>query len=114
MMRKLLTCLALAATPLAGAPALAHPEGHDREVAERAPTLPEIAKYSINRLVAQSKLPRSWVDAVAVRTFTRTRNGAEQVVVEFRNDAINDPAKRRLFVVMHPAGNFISANHRLN
>lgn len=113
-MKNRLLWLALAASPLAVMPAFAHPEGHDQEVAERAPTLPEIAKYSINRLVAQSKLPRSWVDAVAVRTFTRRRGGAEQVIVEFRNNAISDPAKRTLFVVMHPAGNFISANHRLN
>lgn len=114
MMKKLLLCLALAVSPLAVIPASAHPEGHDREAEERAPTLPEIAKYSVNRLVAQSKLPRSWAEAVAVRTFTRTRGGAEQVIVEFRNDAISNPAKRTLFVVMHPTGNFISANYRLN
>lgn len=111
-MRKFLITLASAAIAMTSGPALAHPDGHEGEY-ERAPTIPELAREAVVKLISQAKLPASWSSARDVRTFTRSRGGTEQLVVEFRNNAITNRAKRSLFVVMTRGGQFISANHRL-
>lgn len=111
-MRKYLVALAGAAIAIGSTPVLAHPGGHDEEY-ERAPSIPELAREGIVRLIAQAKLPASWSGARDVRTFSRSRGGAQQLVVEFRNDSIRNRTKRSLFVVMTQGGQFISANHRL-
>lgn len=111
-MRILLFALASAAIAMTSATVHAHPGGHEGEY-ERAPTIPELARDSVAKLISQAKLPASWSSARDVRTFTRSRGGAEQLVVEFRNDAIRQRAKRSLFVIMTRGGQFISANHRL-
>lgn len=110
-MRKLLIALAGAAFAFQITPAMAHPEPDDGY--QRAPTIPDLALDGIAKLISQGKLPSSWMTATPVRTFTRSRGGNEQLVVEFRNNAIREPAKRTLFVVMTRGGQFISANHRL-
>lgn len=111
-MRLFLVTLASAAIAMASAPVHAHPGGHEGEY-ERAPSIPELARDSVVRLISQAKLPASWSTARDVRSFTRSRGGTEQLVVEFRNDAIRQRAKRSLFVIMTRGGQFISANHRL-
>ena len=110
-MRKLLIGLAFSAFAFQIAPAFAHPEPDDG--IERAPSIQELALDGVAKLISQGKLPSSWMTATPVRTFTRERGGAEQLVVEFRNNSVSDPAKRTLFVVMTRSGQFISANHRL-
>ena len=110
-MRKLLIGLAFSAFAFQVTPAVAHPEPEDG--IERAPSIPDMALDGVAKLISQGKLPSSWMAATPVRTFTRERSGTEQLVVEFRNNAVSDPAKRTLFVVMTRSGQFISANHRL-
>ena len=41
------------------------------------------------------------------------KNGKQQMVVTFRNDAVRQPAKRTLYVMMTTDGEFVSANHKL-
>jgi Family of unknown function (DUF6488) len=110
-MRKMLIILASAATVMTAVPATAHPDPYEEY--ERTPTVPELARAAIAKLIAQSKLPASWSTAAEVRTFTRMRGSTEQLIVEFRNAGVREPAKRTLFVVMTRSGQFISANHRL-
>jgi hypothetical protein len=111
MMRKLLLGFAGTILAVTAVPAFAHPEPDDG--AERGPTIPDLALDGVAKLISQGKLPASWMSATVVRTFSRSRGGDTQLIVEFRNDAIRDPAKRTLFVVMNRSGQFISANHRL-
>ena len=112
-MRNFLICLAGASVALSAAPAIAHPEEESGSRYQRAPSTTELAGEAVAKLVAQSKLAASWTNARAVTTTTRTRKGAEQYVVTFRNDAIRQPAKRMLYVVMTSDGRFVSANHKL-
>ena len=112
-MRNFLICLAGASFALSTAPAIAHPEDEMAGRYERAPSTAELANEAVVKLVAQSKLPTSWTKARAVKTATRTRKGAEQYVVTFRNDAIRQPAKRMLYVIISADGKFVSANHKL-
>lgn len=112
-MRNFLTCLAGATFALSAAPANAHPEDEMAGRYERAPSTAELANEAVVKLVAQSKLATSWTKARAVKTVTRTRKGAEQYVVTFRNDAIRQPAKRMLYVIISADGKFVSANHKL-
>ena len=112
-MRTFLICLGGASLILSAAPATAHPEDDFGGKYERAPSRTELAEEAVVKLVSQSKLPASWTQAKAVKIETRTRKGAEQYVVTFRNGAIRQPAKRMLYVVMNSDGRFISANHKL-
>lgn len=112
-MRTFLICLGGASLALSAAPATAHPEDHFGGKNERAPSRTKLAEKAVVKLVSQSKLPASWTQATAVKIETRTRKGAEQYVVTFRNGAIRQPAKRMLYVVMNSDGRFISANHKL-
>ena len=112
-MRNFLICLAGASFALSAVPAIAHPEDEMTGRYQRAPSTAELAGEAVVKLVAQSKLATSWTKARAVKTATRTRKGAEQYVVTFRNDAIRQPAKRMLYVVMTSDGRFVSANHKL-
>ena len=112
-MRNFLICLAGASFALSAAPAIAHPEDEMAGRYQRAPSTAELANEAVVKLVAQSKLATSWTKARVVKTVARTRKGTEQYVVTFRNDAIRQPAKRMLYVVMTSDGRFVSANHKL-
>ena len=94
-------------------PALAHPE-HDgpSRTAERRP-VSERAKDAVVKLVTQAKLSATWSKAQPIKTSVRTKNGAQQWVVVFQNKAERRAARRLLYVLMTPGGDFISANHRL-
>ena len=111
-MRKLLGSLALVAVTVTSGAAIAHPGGHFDEEYVRAPTMPELAKDAIYKLISQSKLPASWASAKYVSTGERAVGGVKQVVLTYRNDAIRDPKKSSLYVVLKPSGEFVSANHR--
>jgi hypothetical protein len=108
--------LALAAFAAVGfsvaAPAIAHPD-HEEARPQRRP-IGELARESVVRLVTQAKLPATWTRARVVGTNARQKNGAQQFVVTFQNDAERNRARRTLYVLMTPTGDFISANYRLN
>jgi len=112
-MRRLFISLAGASLAISAVPAFAHPEDDLGSRYTRGPTTEELAQQAIVKLVAQAKLPASWTNARVVRSALRTKNGAEQNVVTFQNDAISQPAKRMLYVIMSTGGEFISANHKL-
>ena len=110
-MRKLL--LSAAALAVFASPALAHPE-HDempRRV-ERKP-IAESAKDAVIRLVTQAKLDASWSSVSAEKSEMRMIGGAQRWVVTFRNPAIKVAAKRILYVLLTPNGDFVSADHSL-
>ena len=105
--------LALAAAfGTVGAPAEAHPDGHDEYRSERRP-IAELAQESVIKLVSQAKLSASWAKAKQVKSEIRNRNGAQQWVVVFQNPAERNRAKRALYVIMKTDGTFVSATHRL-
>ena len=112
-MRFLLIAI-VAAGSFSGA-ALAHPDGHDEQfrVAERRP-IPDVAQDAVVKLVSKAKLPASWAKAKPIKSAVRTKNGAQQWVVTFRNNSERRRAKRLLYVLITPGGEFISANHKLS
>lgn len=112
-MRKLFASVAAISVALTSSAAVAHPGNLFDEEYERAPTIPELAKDAIYKLISQSKLPASWASAKFVSSTERTTAGAKQLVLVFRNDAIRIPATKSLYVVMTAGGQFVSANHRL-
>lgn len=101
----------IAAATLA-APVAAHPDDEDA-YAPRGPSTAELAKQAIDKMVEKKKLPASWTGAKMVSFDYRTKNGADQYVLIFENPSIKQAAKRKLFVLMTPGGQFISANHKL-
>ncbi len=109
-----LALLALVALSVFGTPVAAHPDGHDKQYSVERRPIAEIAKDSVVKLVTQAKLPASWSKAPSVASQKRTKNGAEQWVITFENKAIRVRAKQRLYVLMTPDGEFISANHKLS
>lgn len=102
--------LTLAAIGTLSAPAIAHPE-HDAPRIQRKP-IGEAAQDAVIKLVTQAKLPASWGSVKPLKSEMKMKQGAQQWVVTFRNDAIRVPAKRMLYVVLTPSGEFISAGPR--
>lgn len=105
--------ITLAAVVSLAAPALAHPDGHDRPQYEERKPIGVSAQEAVVKLVSQAKLPASWSAVKPLNSKVRVRNGAQQWVVSFRNDKIKNRAKRNLYVVMTMDGAFVSANHKL-
>jgi hypothetical protein len=94
-------------------PAIAHPEGHgEYEEPVRIPVTVQ-AQEAVTRLVAQQKLPASWTGAKLLGRELRTKDGALQWVVIFQNEAERRRSRRMLYVLISPAGSFISADHEL-
>lgn len=104
--------LAVAALGTLASPVVAHPDGHGEERPQRRPVA-ELAQDSVVKLVTQAKLPASWSKAKLVKRDIRTKNGAQQWVMVFQNNAIRTRSKRLLYVLMTPGGEFISANYKL-
>jgi Family of unknown function (DUF6488) len=103
--------IAIAAAASLVSPALAHPE-HDDFRPQRKPVA-ELAQEAVVKLVTQAKLPASWSKSKAVKSDLRMKNGAQQWVITFQNDAERNRAKRMLYVIMESDGTFVSANHKL-
>lgn len=112
--------LIIAAVAIGSIPAAlsAHPEGHDDEQFRAPPAparidIPQAARQAVVRLVSQARLHASWARVQPAGSVQRTRNGAQQWVVTFQNNAIRNAAQRRLYVIVRPDGTFVSANYRL-
>ncbi len=105
---------AVAAVAFLTVPALAHPDGHDQQFKVERKPIGQSAQEAVIKLVAQAKLPASWSNAKPLNTKIRTKDGAQQWVVSFRNNQIRSATRRNLYVIMNTEGGFISANHKLN
>ncbi len=105
--------LALTAVAFLPAPLAAHPEGHDNQFRVQRRPVAELGQEAVVKLVTQAKLPASWSKAKLIKSEVRTKNGAQQWVLTFQNNAIRTRSKRLLYVLMQPDGEFISANYRL-
>ena len=112
-MRLFAIALVAVAASTAPAPALAHPAGHETEYRQQPRPIAEVAQESVVKLVSQVKLPSSWSKAKPIKSEMRMKGTAQQWVVTFENKAERTRAKQRLYVLMTPGGQFISANHKL-
>lgn len=65
------------------------------------------------RQVSQSKLAASWGSATLVGAKPRVRNGVNQTVVTFKNNAERNKARRMLYIVV-ANGDVVSTSHKLN
>ena len=111
-MRKLSIFLAVVASSMIAAPAIAHPEDEFGGYATRRPSTAEVAQEAINQMVAKKQLPATWTAAKLVSFDVRTRNGIDQYVLMFENTSVKQAAKRKLYVIMSTSSRFISASHR--
>jgi hypothetical protein len=108
-MRKFLIALAAVLAPVS--PLIAHPD-HDME-GEENQSVEQVAKENIIKLITRGRLSAGWSKAKFQETKSRTVRGARQNVVTFRNDAEPQAARKLLFVVLTPDGDFVSAEHTL-
>lgn len=93
------------------APALAHPDGHDRQVRVERKPLSQSAREAVVKLVAQAKLPASWAQ-VQASNVNPPASGTGPWQVTFQNKAIRARGKQILYVLMTADGEFISASHK--
>jgi hypothetical protein len=105
-----LAAAALALGALAG-PALAHPEHDEPRMALDQASLETRAKSIVGALIERKIVEPSWATVPAADVQQRAADGAPQQVVVFRNPAVKDPAKRVLYVVLSPYGDYVAANH---
>ncbi len=68
------------------------------------------AKTHIDQLIAGKKLPDDWKTATPMPavTATKTINGKQRWVVVFENEKETDTTKKKLEVILTPAGKYIS------
>ena len=109
-MRKSILLVALVAAAAPMAPAVAHPE-HEEMRPPPSPT--QEARSTVFRMISQSRLSASWAQATVVGTTARVRDGVNQTVVTFRNDAEQNRSRRMLYVVV-ANGSVVSTGHQLN
>lgn len=104
-------CLAMTLIFSIAAPALAHPE-HDM-VEEENPRLLALnsATYVVGRMIERNAIPASWGNIEPTSALLRQRNGVDEWVVTFQNNAIANPAERTLYVMLTYGGVYIAANY---
>jgi hypothetical protein len=112
------TLIAAAALGLALAgpltPALAHPGGHEqdnframageRQIRERAAVL-------LEALLERKAIEPSWKGVAPSKLEYRTVSGHGEWLVTFNNDKAADKAKRVLYIMLDPYGDYIASNH---
>jgi hypothetical protein len=102
-----LFALAVAATAVLAAPALAHPE-HDempRQFKEKSVT--EKAQDAVMREITRAKLDPSWRAATPGEAELRSVKGVPQWVVPFKNAKAKKATERTLYVRLTQGGEFI-------
>jgi hypothetical protein len=110
----ILARLALGATlalSTLAAPAFAHPDHDAPRMALDHADLKAKAKTVVTTLIARKIVEPTWAAVAPVEVRERAVDGSAQRVVVLRNNAVQDPAKRSLYVVMNPYGDYIAANH---
>jgi hypothetical protein len=110
-MRSLIVALALAlAATAAAGPALAHPDHEDsiRPMAEEG-VVRQKASGLIDTMIERKAIEPSWKGAAPAKVEYRTREA--EWVVTFNNSRAADPAKRVLYVMFNPYGDYVAANH---
>lgn len=107
-MKHLLVAIALSFAAVS--PAFAHPD-HDMIEMESPREVALTSAVDVKaRLIERGAIPASWRDVAASNATLRQRNGADEWVVTFRNDAVTNPAERVLYVVLSYTGVYIAAN----
>src|SRR5215203_587371 len=109
-----LSMIACMAVAVLATPAVSHPEDEFGGAARQGIATADYAQQAIDKLIAQKKIPRSWVSATLVNFDFRTKNGVDQYVLTYENSAIKNPAERKLYIFMSTTGQFMSASHSLN
>ena len=89
-----------------------HGEAHDHALpAINSEKATKNALELIQRLVKKEKLPKSWLQAKAIKTEKKTYKKGPEWVVLYRNEAIKDVKKQNLYVFYSLKGQYIAANH---
>lgn len=110
ILARLAVCVTLALTTLA-APAFAHPDHDAPRVALDQSDLKAKAKTVVSALIERKIVDPTWAAVAPTEVRERTVDGAAQRVVVLLNSAVQDTAKRSLYVIMNPYGDYIAANH---
>jgi hypothetical protein len=103
--------LALALALTAAPAATAHPD-HDMYETENPRQIAlTSASYVVGRMVERGAIEPSWRQIAPSNAVLRQRNGANEWVVTFRNDAITNEDERTLYVMLSYTGVFLAANY---
>jgi hypothetical protein len=71
----------------------------------------DIASKVVEKLVEKGILPRSWRNVRPVGAEKKVYNNTKEWVVMFDNRRIPDPSKRRVYVYLNMAGQYVAANY---
>lgn len=110
-MMKRIALFSLALLLAAPVSAFAHPE--DEVFVQRSPQLMAASRagYVVETMTTRGVIEASWRNLSPASVVQRQRNGAAEWVVTYRNDAIANPARPTLYVMLTPAGDYIAANY---
>jgi len=105
----LLSTLILLLSPLAFAGS-GHDHGHSHEPVTQQQAEQQAAKI-INNLVNNGVINQSWNNTLASKSEKKEFGANTEWVVSFKNEAVDDPQKRTLFIFLSLTGNYIAANY---
>jgi hypothetical protein len=103
--------LAIAFATASAAPVFAHPD-HDMVEPENPRQVAlTSADHIVDRLIERGAVDASWGTVQPSDALLRQRNGANEWVVTFRNDAMANPDQRVLYVMLSYSGVYLAANY---
>lgn len=107
----LLSTLLLLLTPFAFAGS-GHDHGHGHSHEPVTQQQAEIkAAGIVNNLVNNGVINQSWTNTQASKSEKKEFGGNLEWVVSFKNDSVDDPQKRSLYIFLSLTGNYIAANY---
>jgi len=100
------------ASALAGS---GHDHGHSHAKAQvKQATAQKNAQKIVASLVERKKLNKSWASAPVKSAEKKVFDDRKEWVIVFVNDKVTDSKKKKLFVFLSLAGEYIAANHTGN
>ena len=89
-------------------------EGHDHSKPVKpvsAEQAVSIATRNVNRLADTGKIAKSWKGIKAGKAERKAFDGAKEWVVVFENRQIADASKKKIYVFLTLAGDYLAANY---
>ena len=80
------------------------------QLEEDRSTIEKNAKQKVIKLVLEKKIPKSWKDAVLLKT-VKTKNKTNDWVISFSNTKIKNRLKQTLYIFVSAYGKVMGANY---
>lgn len=102
--------LALSLCSVAASAGAGHNHGHSHQPVDQQ-RAQAVATQSVQRLADSGKIDKSWKSVSASKAEQKKFGSRMEWVVVFNNDKVADAGKRKLYVFLTLAGEYLAANY---